>query len=353
MEETREHAVFARQAAEGSIPLVSIEGEAYDCGREYAEFTMRNYPGFREYLDMASEWTAMDAATRKLFEKYAPQLIDVHRGIVDAAGPPEKPPIESAGDKNPKDMCTAFSLAPSVTLDGIPISGQCKDSPGDRVPRYIVLRMRIKDAPTIFVLCYPGEIQGYGIWSTGMTLTRHDMGARKGGERKGPNLRLMAMLGLASGSVDAAVELYKKHAGPGGGGYMFSEPSGRAAAIDVTASAVGVRYMEEGILTRSNHPEAAENAIDWDEKAPGAWDTIYRTRGLYKLFYAERGRLTAQKAYMIMADHSKYPAGQCKHSAIGGNNVFTTCLYVAEPTRGRMHVVRGQPCSNWPAMYGI
>ena len=42
--------IVPRMAPEGVIPLIAVEGAAYDCGREYAEIVLQEYPGFREYL---------------------------------------------------------------------------------------------------------------------------------------------------------------------------------------------------------------------------------------------------------------------------------------------------------------
>lgn len=335
-----------RPVPEGTVPLIAVEGAAYDCGREYAEIVLRGYPGFREYLDHAASWQNLNGEARKLVERDAPHLIDVFRGIFAVAGPAQAPPPPP-----PKSACTGFSLSPEATLDGHPISGQSKDTPLNRVPRYIVLRMRIKGAPTILTLAYPGEVLGYGMWSNGMTLTRHTMFAR-GGSRPGLPGGVLPYVCLACGSADKAVELYRQYAGGGPAGMMYSDATGRSAAIDVTRSGIGVRYPVDGVLTRSNHPESPECAAD--EEYPDVTtgdDSKYRTRGLFKLFHAERGRLSAVKAVQIMADHTMYPGGPCKHWSDNGD--VTTCLYVAEPTRGRIHVVRGQPCCNWPVTYTI
>ena len=76
----------SRLAPEGIIPLVNFEGSAYDCGKEYAKFTMKNYPGYRLYLDMAYEWKSLDPELKHLIDNRAPYLFDLHRGIWEEAG---------------------------------------------------------------------------------------------------------------------------------------------------------------------------------------------------------------------------------------------------------------------------
>ena len=65
----------------------------------------------------------------------------------------------------------------------------------------------------------------------------------------------------------------------------------------------------------------------------------------------ERGRLTPQRAMMALADHERYPHGICRHRVEGKPASETAAAAVAEPARGRLHVVRSQPCSNWAVTY--
>ena len=73
--------------------------------------------------------------------------------------------------------------------------------------------------------------------------------------------------------------------------------------------------------------------------------------GLWGLLDGERGRLTAQRAMLLLADHTYYPQGICRHWIADEPNSETVAAAVAEPTLGRLHVVRGQPCSNWAVTY--
>lgn len=79
----------------------------------------------------------------------------------------------------------------------------------------------------------------------------------------------------------------------------------------------------------------------------------YRMHGLWDLLDAERGRLTPQRAMMLLADHTYYPQGICRHWIDGDPRSETVAAAVAEPTLGRLHVVRGQPCCNWPVTYTV
>jgi hypothetical protein len=139
--------VVPRPVGEGVIPLIAVEGTAYECGRHYAQIVQEKYPGYRGFLEGNRDWLKLTPQTQRVVEQYAPHLPELFRGLIDGAGPQSAPPAppQEAG-------CTSFALHPSVTLDGIPISGQVKDTPPNRIPLYIILRMRIIGAPTIMVL---------------------------------------------------------------------------------------------------------------------------------------------------------------------------------------------------------
>jgi hypothetical protein len=59
-------AVVPRQVPEGTVPLISVEGTAYDCGRAYAETVRERYPGYRRSLDGAGWWASAASELVKL-----------------------------------------------------------------------------------------------------------------------------------------------------------------------------------------------------------------------------------------------------------------------------------------------
>jgi len=338
--------VVPRPVPEGTIPLIAVEGTAYDCGRHYAEIVLGNYPGFRQYLDMASYWSNLSSDEQRLVEERAPHLLDIYRGLLEVGGPPAQAPrLPESG------MCTSFGLSGSVTLDGQPISGQTKDTSVDRVRLYIALRMRIRDAPTILVLAYPGEVLGYGLWSTGTSIFRNSLHS-SAGSTKGLSFEVWGLLALASESVHEAAELARKYGIRGTGNMLISDSNGESLSVETNAGGIAIIPQKEGIATHANHPEG-ENTRPYGAfpcKASEE-DSRYRMHGLWKLLYAERGRLTPQRALMMLADHTTYPRGICKH--YDENGAMTTAAVIAEPTRGKLHLVRGQACCNWPVTYTI
>lgn len=337
-----------RKISEGTIPLISVAGTAYECGLQYAERSLNHLPGYRGYLDLAWDWANLSSEVKRLVEDRAPHLPDLYAGIREGAGPPQQIP-----PRPQKTACTSFGVSGSVTLDGQPVSGQTKDTSLDRVSKYIVLRMRIKEAPTILVLCYPGEVLGYGTWSTGMSIFRNSLYSQADAE-KGLNMGQWGLLTLAGNSVHEGAELARKHGLLGTGNCLISDPQGESLSVEWNAGGVSIVPAQDGIATHANHPEGEETAPfeDYPDEIEKE-NSRYRMHGLWNLLDAERGRLTPQKALMCLANHTHYPRGICRHVMGETKDGGTTAAVVAEPTRGKLHVVRGNPCSNWPVTHTI
>jgi hypothetical protein len=214
--------------------------------------------------------------------------------------------------------------------------------------------MRIAGGPTILVLAYPGEVLGLGLWSTGMSLFRNSLYST-GPAARGLSMVEWCLLALAGSSAHDAVEIAQRHGIAGEGSHTITDSVGAACSVEYNAGGVGVLWAEDGIATHGNHPEAPATRehedLTWE--AGERENSRYRMHGLWRLLDIERGRLTAQRAMMALADHTYYPMGICRHWIAGQPNAETVAAAVAEPTLGRLHVVRGQPCSNWPVTYTV
>lgn len=336
-----------RAVPEGTVPFLAVEGSAYECGRNYAETVMREHPGYRRYLDSAYKWKTLPAEVAHLFDKRAPYIPNLFQGIIETAGPPQ-----AAMKKPEKGACTSFGVCGSVTLDGGPISGQTKDTPYTSAYQYIVLRVRIKSAPTILVLAYPGEVLGYGMWSTGMSIFRNSLYSR-GDAHQGLSLEQWGLLTLAGQSVHEGVELARKYGISGSGCALISDKHGESLSVEFNEGGVEIVPARNRIATHANHPvgertKPYEHYTDEADKA----NSSHRMHRLWELLDWERGRLTPQKSLMSLADHAQYPRSICRHMG-DDRNSGTSGAVIAEPTRGRLHVVRGNPCSNWPVMYTV
>jgi len=345
--------VVPRTVPEGTVPLIAVEGTAYDCGQHYGQIVLERYPGYRRYLDMVPSWLSLSVEAQKLFEQRAPFVLDIYRGLNRAIAKWRSAATSPSAARTHSEECTSFGVAASLTLDGHPISGQNKDTIVDSALLYVVLRMRIKGGPCILVLAYPGEVLGYGLWSTGMSLFRNNIYCRP---RSGPGLPMeqWGLLALAGTSIDEATDIALKHGISTTANCLISDAAGRSVNVESHAGEVSLVPAREGIATHANNPLGEKTAPHEDYKnALEKANSRFRMDHLWRLLDAERGRLTAGKAMMLLADHTRYPYGVCRHLIADMPGYCTTAAVVAEPTRGRLYVTRGNPCSSWPVCYTI
>ena len=343
--------VLPRRVPEGTVPLISVEGTAYECGLWYGESVRQRYPDYIKSLPASRWWNDMSGDAKRLYDRHVPHMFDVHRGLAEGIGA-----TASASASQVQSGCTSFGVSGEVTLDGHPISGQTKDTKYENAHMYIVLRMRIKDAPTILTLAYPGGVSGYGMWSTGMSKFGNSLYSTADSEN-GLQMEEWAILALSGKSVDEGVELAKRHGIREAGNLLISDAQGESRSVEFNVGGLSVLTPREGILTHGNHPEGPEtspyDAYGDSEGATERENSRYRMHGLWRMIDAERGRLTAQRAMTLMADHTYYPQGICRHWVDGKPEMETTAVVAVEPTRSRLHVTRGQPCCNWPVTYTV
>ncbi len=345
--------VHPRSVPEGRIPLISIEGAPYDCGRQYADLVLSRYPGYRTNLDLVANWQNLPAAEKKLVEQQAPQLLDLYRGLYEVAGPgraPVQPANPNAAPGRP-GRSVSFALSGALTLDGHPMAGQTKDITADRIPLYIILRLKMTGAPAIMVLCYPGEVMGYGFWSPGLCLFRNTLYSR-GKSTTGIQYTVMTSVLMSCRTVEAAVELMEKHGRMSMGTTTYTDVAGRSVSFETNCGGQGYVRDVDGLNVHTNHPlaettRAAEHYV-FDDLKP---NSLFRRQRMHEALKAEHGRLTVQKVFHMLADHAGYPYGTCKHE--GADGAITSVAVVVEPTRGLLHAVRGQPCCNWPFTYSL
>ena len=385
------------------FPLIDLAGTAYECGRRYGRIVVERYPGYRRYLDMAWEWTSLSPDVRRLVESRAPYLIDLYRGLNESAGPPAqqvgraRPAANSRANAQEKDGgqcppygmnepaahgCTSFGVSGAWTASGGPLAGQNKDTVAESLRLYIILRIRIAGGPTILVLAYPGEVLGYGLWSTGMSLFRNSLYSLSDAA-EGLTFVQWGLLALASGSVPEASDLAQRHGIAGSGNVLLTDAAGRTAAVEFNAGGVSVVPGRDGICVHANHPEGPltsplehyPNAVEREHsryraarlrtllesgchaspRCPAEKHVPQRARDMLLADNARSmapGGLAPAAVFAALADHGEHGRGLCRHAEEGVEEITTASL-VAEPSRGLLHAVRGQPCKNTPATYTL
>lgn len=338
-----------------AIPIVAIEGAAFDCGREYAEFALSEFPDFPDYLRLAiHDWDELqnNAGMMKLFERGCPHIIDVLRGMaLTARGRVTE--SEESEEKRGEEGCTSFFASGSLTVDGDRVTGQNKDTPYQRADLYVILRMRVKGAIPILTLAYPGELLGYGMWGNGAALFRNSLNSSAEAQ-SGLSMRTWGMLALAANSVGKAVDLGETHGIKGAGNVLYSDSNGNAVSVEFNAGGVEFVYPKDGILTHANHPVGMKTAVYEHYPDPRERENSrYRELKLEESLADAGGKLTPKLAENALADHSAYPRGVCRHVIGDKTDWGTTAAIVAEPAKGVLNVTKGNPCENTFKRYSL
>jgi len=336
-----------RESPEGAVPLIDVEGTAYDAG------VMLGYAWADTLKLDASRWPEgavswwMDKRFRKLVSRYAPHLPDLYKGMAKGAGVPED---RTGTPVAPKEgSCTSFTIQPSASLDGQPISGQTKDTPISRSFRYQVLRLELTDAPSALTLTYPGWLFGHGFVAGGCSIFRNSLYV-EAGEGLLPYF-VWGLLALHSRTVEQAIELAKEHGVRDPAHCTVADEHGGAIGIEMGRGGIAAVKPRRGIYTHANAVVSGERLKKHEKKAEQyLQDSLHRQERLRSNLEPDRGRLTAQLAFMALCDHEGYPRSVCRHES---RNSLTSAAVVAEPTRGLLHVSRGAPCQNWPVTYSL
>lgn len=336
--------------AEGFVPVLDASGTPYEAGVVLGH-------AWKESLHLAAAtlpagetpWW-MDRRLGRLVSRIAPHLPDLYRGMAKGAGIPERRCVDAApGGPTPiPDGCTSFAIQPSATLDGIPISGQSKDTPPSQQFRFVVVRLRLTGAPSLLTLTYAGCLWGHGFATGGCAIFRNSLYA---GESDGLlNYDAWGLLAQHCRRVDEVIELTRRHGVRTHAHCAVADEKGGVAGIEIAQGGVAVLRPRRGIYTHANRVVSGERLRRFEPLTPLRRNSLERETRLRERLAGDHGRLTPQLAFMALCDHTRHPLSICRHEA---PRCITTSVVVVEPTRRRLHCTRGNPCRHWPRTYSL
>lgn len=327
--------------AVGGVPLLELEGTVADCGyglgRAWREALRQQCPPTTEHG--ARPWWERPVVKR-LVSRFAPHLPALFEAMARGA----EMPVERLVPLGPAaDGCTTFAIAAQHTADGIPLCGQTKDTPLDRKSRFVVLRLRMYDAPSLLTLTYPGWLFGHGFAAGGCALWRNSLNTT--GRPTGLPLPIWGLLASHCPRVEDVAEMTREHGIDTSCHTTVADMHGGIAGIECTDGGIDVLEPENGIYVHANavRGRAALCATEVDLDTFHRADSAARERRFRELAGASLGGITPEMLMGFLADHQNHPLGICRHQ---NPEASTTAAVVAEPTKGLLHVVRGNPCSN-------
>lgn len=340
------HARAPIHQAQSPVPVFRVAGPAFDCGLRLGELWG---PALRARAEKPDAGTASILGTPlivRLFERHAPSVIDLHRGMAKAAGIPESRLFSiHPGGAGLKDGCTSFAVQSAVTRDGTPISGQTKDTGAERIAQFQALALRIKGGLELLTLTYAGWLFGHGFAAGGCSIFRNSISCGNPGGKLPYDV--WGLLVHACSTVEEARKLTLDHGVMEGFHCAIADEHGGILGIESGKPGYAFLPPVNGIYTHTNHIMSGPPLTDVEEPPIYGIDgSQHRQKRLYELLETSRGQITGHSAFAALGDHTNYPNSICSDARANGG--LTTAAVVVEPVKRLMHVSRGLPCRNPP-----
>lgn len=332
----------------GGMPLLALRGSVADCGYglgcAWREALQQQCPPM--VGKTVRPWWE-DSSVNGYVSRFAPHLPALFEAMARGA---EMPVERLVPQGPPTDGCTTFALSGEQTAEGNPISGQTKDTPLDRKYRFQVLRLHFHDAPPLLTLTYPGWLFGHGFARGGCALWRNSLNTT--GRPAGLPLPVWGLLATHCPTVADVVEMTLEQGIDTSCHTTVADMQGGIVGIECTDGGIDVLEAENGIYVHANavrgRDELKKTEVDLETFQRS--DSAQRESRFRALAERKPGQLSPDRILEILSDHENHPCGICRHQ---GDEAQTTAAVIAEPTKGLLHVVRGNPCENLPATVGF
>jgi hypothetical protein len=210
--------------------------------------------------------------------------------------------------------------------------------------------MKMSDAPSALTLTYQGWLFGHGFVRGGTAIFRNSLYVAD--RVDGMPYGAWGMIALHCPTVDDVMAFTREHGVCRPFHTTVADERGGIVGIENGRGGPVFVKPKRGIYTHANCVIGGKRMLRYEHEN-GVFcraDSLNRTQRLQERLGSDGGRLTPQLAYAAMCDHAGYPVCVCRHQ---GRNVLTGGIAIAEPTRGLLHVTRGNPCQNWPRTFSL
>ena len=329
------------------FPLIEVSGTSYEMGYQHgaqAAELVRRYLIWIEKLTgkPRDELCANAMSFLPAIHALSPSLADEIEGLAEGAGISEEEAVlcqvrAHAASLN-DGACTAFALTGPATADGRPLAGQNQDLEPEYSDVAIVLRVKPRDGrPRALMFTFAGQLGYSGMNEHGLA---HFGNALYGFEWRPalPQYMLKRIL-LEQRTVAECTDLLGSHRSCAAHNVVMCDGQGSIADIEVRPEAASVFDDDRpGWRVHTNHYLTRDFIGYEDGTLPDSPGRLDRLRLLIR---EQWGDITADTMKAILADHDGDPAGICRHGAAGLHSISG---YVAEPSKGVLHIRRGHGC---------
>jgi isopenicillin-N N-acyltransferase like protein len=344
------------------FPLVEVCGSSYEMGYQHGA----QVAGLvRRYIELIEKLTGQpqDVLSRNALaflptlRAFSPAFVDEVRGLADGADISfeqallcqvrgEAAQVGGILSSRPDEGCTAFAFTGSATADGEPVAGQNQDLQPEFEDLGILLRVKPNDdRPRALMFTFAGQLGYAGMNEHGLAHFNNILFDYEW-QLALPRQPLKRVL-LEQRTVADCVALLER----------WRVCSAANAVLCDRSSIADIEMRPEGIAVfHEEHPDARLHTNHYltpqfaAHETHSVSDSVARRARLAALTAGAWGDITVDALEGWLADHEGDPGGICRH---GANGWHTIAGYIAEPTKGLVHIRRGHGCTGTWKVYEV
>jgi isopenicillin-N N-acyltransferase-like protein len=344
-----------------SVPLITLEGTADECGSQYGATVAGMVRSTVEmYLKVFHEQHGFTQAEvfelarrfEPVIEAYDEGLLAEMRGIARGA----EVPLETIIAINARSElvhglkaqleggCTSFAALGPATKDGHVVIGQNWDWSPDIRKSTVLLDIRRDGEPQLLTVTEAGLVGKIGINETGIGLVVNFLLSDT--RRFGTPVHVIRRKILSSWNLGEALGAVLKTDRALAANYLVAHAGGEALSLEAWPGDVEIRHPEDGILTHANHFVAVsgERRDLGKEIFP---DSLLRDRRLKVRLAEAAGEIDVEAGANALRDHFNAPEGICRHlnpRLPAKGQIETLGSVVCDLNERMLYFCSGPPC---------
>ncbi|MBM3279232.1 MAG: peptidase C45 [Candidatus Handelsmanbacteria bacterium] len=341
---------------------ITVSGPPFELGCQLGEDAREEVRGFAAIaLDRVNKTVpisrakamAVASASLPYVEGYAPDMLQELRGVAHSSGVSleELILLQIRNQLQPeKDAgCTSFALAPHTPAHGS-VVGQNWDNDPALDPFTVVLTRQPAGKPALMTITQAGLIAYIGLNSEGLGLCMNTLPAPS---RPLGVPHYFTVRGIFEAtSLEGAVKAVSRAERAIPANIIIASPQG-PADLEVTMDQVHL-LRDQSLVTHTNHclhPDLVPINADFPELIQSG----PRKARIDHLLQAAGGPLGIETLKQALRDHQDYPCSICRHPNDHPTNGFWVSVFsvIIEADQGRMHLSRGNPCTQPYEVYSL
>lgn len=351
------------------FPVLEVSGSPREMGRQQGEAMRDELHGMIELVVdrinkgrpgrpafTCEQGLAVAASSIGPAEAYAPHLVDELRGVAEAGGVS----LEQVMLINVRNQiaialegaCTSIAVEAGASAAATGMVGQNWDNDPATDPFSLVLTRRPSSGPAHMTFTQPGVIGYMGLNEQGVGVCLNTLPAPASG--RGVPWYFVVRSICEQASLDEIVMQVGRADRAISANAAMMTPDG-AADLEITADAVRVlRANDRGALVHTNHclhPDLAPINDDYPELIQSG-PRLGRSEALLSEI---DGAVSFDDLKRILSDHDGFPRSICRHPNDDPETGFwrSVVSMIMEPSEGRMHLTRGNPCERPYEVYTL